>query len=220
MSDRTFRLILDGKKGGLVKGSTPSSAAKKACKKLSAETGKTSIKFELQETTKGSKKKIYGPYKIKVKMAGGGHENNKPSWETPIEKYFPKEPVISINSLERQLQASYNLQKKYKNEFGPNNTQLNSKIANLEKRIRERDSNVTRSIANKEGQQISALSNKGPQTQNIKFPFSTGHNSLPTVSSVQAYKNLGKAIKTTSNKHETIKRKAAQNAKYPPFNNS
>ena len=72
MSDRTFRLILDGKKGGLVKGSTPSSAAKKACKKLSAETGKTSFKFELQETTKDSKKKVDGPYKIKVKMVGGG----------------------------------------------------------------------------------------------------------------------------------------------------
>jgi hypothetical protein len=72
MSDRTFRLILDGKKGGLVKGSSPSSAAKKASKKLSAETGKTSFKFELQETTKDSKKKVYGPYKIKVKMEGGG----------------------------------------------------------------------------------------------------------------------------------------------------
>jgi len=78
MSDRIFRLILDGKKGGLVKGSTPSSAAKKACKKLLAETSKTSFKFELQEITKNSKKKIYGPYKgclekdkIKVKMAGG-----------------------------------------------------------------------------------------------------------------------------------------------------
>ena len=79
MSDRTFRLILDGKKGGLVKGSTPSSAAKKACKKLSADLGKTSFKFELQETTKDSKKKVYGPYKgslvkdkIKVKIVGGG----------------------------------------------------------------------------------------------------------------------------------------------------
>jgi hypothetical protein len=79
MSDRTFRLILDGKKGGLVKGTTPASAAKKACKKLSAETGKSSIKFELQETTKDSKKKVYGPYKINVKMAGGapGQTNSK-----------------------------------------------------------------------------------------------------------------------------------------------
>jgi hypothetical protein len=86
MSDRTFRLILDGKKGGLVKGSSPSSAAKKACKKLSATLGKTSFKFELQETTKDSKKKVYGPYKgslvkdkIKVKLVGGmkGTENKK-----------------------------------------------------------------------------------------------------------------------------------------------
>ncbi len=76
-------MILNSKKGGLVKGSTPSSAAKKACKKLSSETGKTSFKFELQETTKDSKKKAYGPYKgclvkdkIKVKMAGGVHHNN------------------------------------------------------------------------------------------------------------------------------------------------
>ena len=45
MSDRTFRLILDGKKGGLVKGSTPSSAAKKACKKLSGEQMKNSSVF-------------------------------------------------------------------------------------------------------------------------------------------------------------------------------
>jgi hypothetical protein len=106
MSDRTFRLILDGKKGGLVKGSSPSSAAKKACKKLSAEQmknstvfhqlslkdkvlktepGKTSFKFELQETTKDSKKKVYGPYKgflvkdkLKVKMVGGRQINNSP----------------------------------------------------------------------------------------------------------------------------------------------
>jgi hypothetical protein len=77
-------LILDGKKGGLVKGSTPSSAAKKACKQLLAETSKTSFKFGLQETTKDSKKKVYGPYKgsfvkdkIKVKMAGGGDSGNK-----------------------------------------------------------------------------------------------------------------------------------------------
>ena len=79
MSDRTFRLILDGKKGGLIKGSTPASAAKKACKKLSADLGKTSFKFELQETTKDSKKKVYGPYKgcfVKDKMVGGVQHNN------------------------------------------------------------------------------------------------------------------------------------------------
>ena len=78
MSDRTFSMILDGKKGGLVKGSTPLSAAKKAYKKLLAQTGKSSLKFELKETTKDSKKKVYGPYKgclnnekIKIKMMGG-----------------------------------------------------------------------------------------------------------------------------------------------------
>ena len=96
MSDRTFRLIFDGKKGGLVKGSSPSSAAKKACKKLSAETGKTSFKFELQETTKDSKKNVYGPYKgcfvkdkIKVKMVGGRPkgqqmDNLNPYGENPV----------------------------------------------------------------------------------------------------------------------------------------
>jgi hypothetical protein len=67
------------KKEDLLKGLTPLSAAKKVYKKLSAQTGKSSVKFELQETTKDSKKKVYGPYKgsfvkdkIKVKMAGGG----------------------------------------------------------------------------------------------------------------------------------------------------
>jgi hypothetical protein len=59
---------------------------KKAYKKLSAETGKSSFKFELQETTKDSKKKVYGPYKgflnnekINVKLVGGmkSTENKK-----------------------------------------------------------------------------------------------------------------------------------------------
>jgi len=91
MNDRTFRLILDGKKGGLVKGSTPASAAKKAYKKLSADLGKTSFKFELQETTKDSKKKVYGPYKanlvkdkIKVKMVGGNFEERS----TPFNSFI------------------------------------------------------------------------------------------------------------------------------------
>jgi hypothetical protein len=94
-------LILDGKKGGLVKGSTPSSAAKKACKKLSAETGKTSFKFELQETTKDSKKKVYGPYKgsfvkdkIKVKMVGGKNGNKQSEYK--------KNEINRINS-EQQI---------------------------------------------------------------------------------------------------------------------
>jgi hypothetical protein len=124
MSDRTFRLIFDGKKGGLVKGSSPSSAAKKACKKLSAETGKTSFKFELQETTKDSKKKVYGPYKgsfikdkIKVKMAGGftitkdknannanngkeiANENNKNEKQFVIQSNRAKTKIPKINNI-------------------------------------------------------------------------------------------------------------------------
>jgi hypothetical protein len=310
MSDRTFRLILDGKKGRLVKGSSPSSAAKKACKKLSAETGKTSFKFELQETTKDSKKKVYGPYKIKVKMAGGEprktqillqyqdqlqkitnelrdilkiqkeyidkSDNNinkeinkltqnvrfneresnnilikiqekKPKtnsvkllnlaiarkiilnkieslkqelWETSIENYIPKEPVISKNSLERQLQAKYNLDKQFKNAYGPNNTQFNNKITNLENKIRIRDLNVTRSVANLEGQQISALSNQGPQTQNRKFPFSTEYNLLPTVSSVQANNKLRTAGIREGQKTKTLERNAARTQKYSSFENN
>lgn len=239
MSDRTFRLILDGKKGGLVKGSTPASAAKKACKKLSAETGKISFKFELQETTKDSKKKVYGPYKTKVKMAGGEPRENqilleyqdqlqkitdelrdilkkeysdksdnninkeinkltqnvrfneeesnkilnniqkkkpkinslklldlviarkiilnkiqklidslkhhKPSWDTLFEKYFPKSPVPSTNSLETQLQELYKLKLELKKEYNHipfelyNNSQIRHKIANRLIEIKKRD---------------------------------------------------------------------------------
>jgi hypothetical protein len=303
-------LILDGKKGGLVKGSTPSSAAKKACKKLSAETGKTSFKFELQETTKDSKKKVYGPYKIKVKMAGGEptktqillkyqdqlqritdelrdilrkqteiiskSDNNinkeinkltqnvsfnqkesnrilsniqekkpktnsvkllnlviarkiilnkieslkKELWETPVEKYFPKEKVTSNTSLERKLQKLYNLQKEFKNGFGPNNTQFNNQIATLEKQIRERNLNGTSSVTNLEGQQISALSNQVPSRQNGKSTFGTEYNSLPTVSNVQAYKNLGEAEQRAIQKAKKQAINAARNAKLRRFNNN
>ena len=310
MSDRTFRLIFDGKKGGLVKGSSPSSTAKKACKKLSAETGKTSFKFELQETTKDSKKKVYGPYKIKVKMAGGEltntqklsqyqdqlqkftdelrdilrkqtefisksdnninkeinkltqnvsfnqNESNrilsniqekkpktnsvkllnlviarkiilnkieslkKKLWETPFEAYFPKVPVISKNSLERQLQDLYNLQKKFKNDFGSNNTQFNNKITNLQEQIRKKDLNITRSIANAEGKRISALSNQVPSRQNGKSTFGTEYNTLPTVSNVQKYKKLGNTELRKDQKAKNQAIQAARNAKSPPFNNN
>jgi hypothetical protein len=145
MSDRTFRLILDGKKGGLVKGSTPLSAAKKAYKKLSAEQmknssvfhqlslkdfvfktepGKTSFKFELQETTKNSKKKVYGPYKgclekdkIKVKMEGGG-ENN--------EYKLPKYETYNYNEYENENHPESNLE----NDFEVN--QINNENAEAE----------------------------------------------------------------------------------------
>ena len=113
MSDRTFRLILDGKKGGLVKGSSPSSAAKKACKKLSAETGKTSFKFELQETTKDSKKKVYGPYKtslvkdkIKVKMAGGMKDPNELANSSQQPHQISRPRQVIINDLLSQLEST------------------------------------------------------------------------------------------------------------------
>jgi hypothetical protein len=139
MSDRTFRLILDGKKGGLVKASTPSSAVKKASKKLSAETGKTSFKFELQETTKDSKKKVYGPYKayleknkIKVKMAGGRpkgqqmanlnlYGDHQPIYEEPmnttpdnLKKYKP------FSILPRQQHEIYSNFKERRQEINSN----------------------------------------------------------------------------------------------------
>jgi hypothetical protein len=124
MSDRTFRLILDGKKRGLVKASTSSSAAKKAYKKLSAEQmkdkvlktepGKTSFKFELQETTKDSKKKVYGPYKghlekdkIKVKMLGGftvhngylaNNEGNNNGKQKKVGKNVKTRPLLNNNN--------------------------------------------------------------------------------------------------------------------------
>jgi len=120
MSDRTFSMILDGKKGGLVKGSTPLSAAKKAYKKLLAQTGKSSLKFELKETTKDSKKKVYGPYKgclnnekIKIKMMGGrripGNEyipsSNK---NISIQNHPPTQRNARIpNSIERDIIALY-----------------------------------------------------------------------------------------------------------------
>lgn len=118
MSDRTFRLILDGKKGQLVKGSTPSSAAKKVgFYTNSVKTGKSSIKFELQETTKGSKKKVFGPYKTKVKMAGGVNpfsvlSNNKNS---PKNTSLPPFVVNKSNDLPNHVNLSYNFSDVSKN---------------------------------------------------------------------------------------------------------
>ncbi len=136
MSDRTFRLILDGKKGGLVKGSSPSSAAKKAYKKLSAETGKTSFKFELQETTKDSKKKAYGPYKaslvkdkIKVKMVGGGGNGNNGN-SLPTLPYTKNEKNELINKFLKiqELNDGY----KYPNKFYERYSELSKKILRKE----------------------------------------------------------------------------------------
>jgi hypothetical protein len=147
MSDRTFRLILDGKKGGLVKGSSPSSAAKKACKKLSATLGKTSFKFELQETTKDSKKKVYGPYKaslvkdkIKVKMVGGG---------------LPKTPANPFNVLINQGNDEYQGLLKIKEVAAnwnnvekileKNNAYSTAKILELKKKLGIKNNNINNS---------------------------------------------------------------------------
>jgi hypothetical protein len=74
-SERSFRLILDGKKLKKYNGKTPYNVAKKICNKLK----NSIIKIELEETTKNSKKKVYGPYigyygKIKKKKMKGGEE--------------------------------------------------------------------------------------------------------------------------------------------------
>ena len=74
-SERSFRLILDGKKLKNYKGKNPYNIAKKICSKLK----NSIIKIELEETTKNSKKKVYGPYigyygKIKKKKMKGGEE--------------------------------------------------------------------------------------------------------------------------------------------------
>ena len=141
MSDRTFRLILDGKKGGLVKGSTPSSAAKKACKKLSAETGKTSFKFELQETTKDSKKKVYGPYKIKVKMAGG------------VISSLPPFVVNNSNELPNHVNLNKNFSSVNKSDLAK---QL-STLIKIKQRIHKLHDEFSRALSNKKRSVINSL---------------------------------------------------------------
>ena len=74
-SERSFRLILDGKKLKKYKGKNLYNIAKKICSNLK----NSIIKIELEETTKNSKKNVYGPYigyygKIKKKKMKGGEE--------------------------------------------------------------------------------------------------------------------------------------------------
>ena len=141
MSDRTFRLILDGKKGGLIKGSTPASAAKKACKKLSAETGKTSFKFELQETTKDSKKKVYGPYKIKVKMAGG------------VISSLPPFVVNNSNELPNHVNLNKNFSSVNKSDLAK---QL-STLIKIKQRIHKLHDEFSRALSNKKRSVINSI---------------------------------------------------------------
>jgi len=378
MSDRTFRLILDGKKGQLVKGSSPSSAAKKVgFYTNSVKTGKSSIIFELQETTKDSKKKVYGPYKIKVKMGGGrpkgqqmanlnpyGAElifekplnttlnplkNSKPYSNLPRQQheifsnFEEKKQEINSNLITRPEKLKILRQKKanleieeeqinmkniaktnkifsnsnnvdeeikkltdfndidsnlnklledynrsnatqenknkfrnkvleiksplYKlkskiiypniwNKFDRDNIHnsnlsglqeylnnlrkllskplphinnkpiittknLLNKIKDTEKKIKVIQNNINlQARTNAEGQQFSALYNKVPKIQNRKFPFSTGHNSLPTVSNVQKNNRLGEADQRAIQKAKNQAIKAARKEKSPPFNNN
>ncbi len=66
---RKFSVIIGSKKCGVCSGASPSGAAKKVKGK--------SGEFYLKETTKGSKKKLYGPYSSKKKIVQrGGEEKN------------------------------------------------------------------------------------------------------------------------------------------------
>jgi hypothetical protein len=68
-SKRHFTVIIESEKTnippkehGLYISSTPSSAARKAVSKLCADNKKKKVEFYMRETTKGSNKKVYGPY--------------------------------------------------------------------------------------------------------------------------------------------------------------
>ena len=179
MSDRTFRLILDGKKGGLIKGSSPSSAAKKACKKLSAETGKTSFKFELQETTKDSKKKVYGPYKIKIKMAGGVNPfsllSNKSNNNT---KSLPPFVVNNLNDLPNHVNLNYKFS-------GVNKSDLVKQLSTLiriKQRIHKLHEEFGRALSNNKQSVIKSL---GELPKNSK---SLGKTNLPSLKNIKPNK--------------------------------
>ena len=65
---RKFSVIIGSKKCGACSGASPSGAAKKVKGKSGA--------FYLKETTKDSKKKLYGPYSSKKKVVQRGGEEN------------------------------------------------------------------------------------------------------------------------------------------------
>jgi hypothetical protein len=183
MSDRTFRLILDGKKGGLVKGSSPSSAAKKAYKKLSAETGKTSFKFELQETTKDSKKKVYGPYKIKIKMAGGVNPfsllSNNSNNNT---KSLPPFVVNNLNDLPNHVNLNYKFS-------GVNKSDLVKQLSTLiriKQRIHKLHEEFGRALSNNKQ---SVIKNLGELPKNSKPLGKTNLPSLKNIKPNKTYKS-------------------------------
>ena len=156
MSDRTFRLILDGKKGQLVKGSTPLSAAKKVgFYTNSVKTGKSSIKFELQETTKGSKKKVYGPYKTKVKMAGGVNPFSLPSnnKNPPKNTSLPPFDVNNSNELPNHINLNPNFSGFSKSDLAK---QL-STLIKIKQRIQKLHDEFSRALSNKKRSIINSL---------------------------------------------------------------
>ena len=159
MSDRTFRLILDGKKGGLVKGSSPSSAAKKVgFYTNSVKTGKSSIIFELQETTKDSKKKVYGPYKIKIKMAGGVNPFSPLSNNIkPNTKSLPPFVVNNSNDLPNHVNLSYNFSGVRKNDL----VKQLSTLIKIKERIQKLYDEFSKALINKK---------KSEKTNNITLP--------------------------------------------------
>jgi hypothetical protein len=159
MSDRTFRLILDGKKGQLVKGSTPASAAKKVgFYTNSVKTGKSSIIFELQETTKDSKKKVYGPYKIKVKMAGGVNPFSPLSTNIkPNTKSLPPFVVNNSSDLPNHVNLSYNFSGVRKNDL----VKQLSTLIKIKERIQKLHDEFSKALINKK---------KSEKTNNITLP--------------------------------------------------
>ena len=66
-SKRHFTAVVGSKEHGLYNSSSPSSAARKIVNKLCATSKSKKVEFCVQEITKGSKKKTYGPYLGKMK---------------------------------------------------------------------------------------------------------------------------------------------------------
>ena len=79
---RKFSVIICSKKCGACSGASPSGAARKVKGKSGA--------FYLKETTKGSKKKLYGPYssKKRVVQRGGTFEDRKDICKKVLERFL------------------------------------------------------------------------------------------------------------------------------------
>jgi hypothetical protein len=77
--------------GGRYKSENPSDAAKKAASKLFAKTNAKSIKFELRETTRGSKKNLYHYIATQEKL------------KNPVTR------TIKFNGVEKQIQNLFKI---------------------------------------------------------------------------------------------------------------